>query len=190
MPSCAITQRIKPAVTSIIGRQQKAYIRTNNIGSVLLNLINLIKHMTDKKKAGLILLINFKKAFDSIDHTFMHNALSLLGFGPDIIGWIRLFFTNRDAQILMGGHMSDKIHLNQGVPQADVVSPYIFILMVGILLLKINHTKNLTGIVFAKLEARSETFAEDTTIFLQRTAHNLRYATKYIKAFHKISGLA
>jgi hypothetical protein len=58
--------------------------------------------MTDKKKAVLILLIDFKKAFDSIDHTFMHNALSLLGFGPDIIGWIRLFFTNRDAQILMG----------------------------------------------------------------------------------------
>jgi hypothetical protein len=50
LASCAITQRIKPAVTSIIGRQQKAYIRTNNIGSVLLNLINLIKHMTDKKR--------------------------------------------------------------------------------------------------------------------------------------------
>jgi hypothetical protein len=47
--------------------------------------------------------------------------------------------------------------------------------MVEILLLKINHTKNLTGIVFAKFEARSETFADDTTIF---------------KAFHKISGLA
>ena len=61
LASCAITQRIKPAVTSIIGRQQKAYIRTNNIGSVLLNLINLIKHMTDKKKAGLILQIDFKK---------------------------------------------------------------------------------------------------------------------------------
>ena len=59
-----------------------------------------------------------------------------------------------------------------------------------ILLLKINHTKNLTGIIFAKFEARSETFANDTTIFLQRTAHNLQYATKYIKAFHKISGLA
>ena len=100
----------------------------------------------------------------------MHNALSLLGFGPDIISWISLFFRNRNAKILMGGHMSDEIHLKQGVPQGDVISPYIFILMVELLLLKINFTKHLTGIIFAKVEARSETFADDTTIFLELTA--------------------
>ena len=78
------------------------------------------------------------------------------------------FLHNRDAQILMGGHMSDKISLNQGVPQGDVISPYIFIVMVEILLLKINHTKNLTGIIFAQVESRSETFADDTTIYNQK----------------------
>ena len=52
----------------------------NNIGSVLLNLINMIKHVTEKRKNAIILLIDFKKAFDSIDHVFMHNTLSLLGF--------------------------------------------------------------------------------------------------------------
>ena len=103
--------------------------------------INMIKHVTEKQKNAIILLIDFKKAFDSIDHVFMHNALSLLGFGPDIIAWINFFFRNRNAQILMGGHMSNEIHLNQGVPQGDVISPYIFILMVELLLLKINFTK-------------------------------------------------
>ena len=190
LASCAISLRIEPAVTQIIGRQQKAYLKTNNIGSVLLNLINLIKHVNEKKKSAIILLIDFRKAFDSIDHTFLHNTLNLLGFGPDIRGWIKLFLTNREAQILMGGHMSSPIKLEQGVPQGDVVSPFIFILMVEILLLKINYTKNLTGIIFATYEARSETFADDTTIFLTRSAHNLTYAAKYIKAFHQISGLA
>ena len=75
--SCAITQRIKPAVNNIIGRQQKAYIKSNNIGSVLLNLLNLIKHINEKKKNAIIILIDFRKAFDSIDHTFMRNTLSL-----------------------------------------------------------------------------------------------------------------
>ena len=150
----------------------------------------MIKHVTEKRKNAIILLIDFKKAFDSIDHVFMHNALSLLGFGPDIISWISLFFRNRNTKILMGGQMFNEIHLKQGVPQGDVISPYIFILMVELLLLKINFTKHLTGIIFAKVEARSETFADDTTIFLERTAKHLRYATKFITAFHKISGLA
>ena len=56
--------------------------------------------------------------------------------------------------------MSKKITLEQGVPQGDVVSPYVFILMVELLLLKINYTKNLTGITFASLETRSETLVE------------------------------
>ena len=45
LASCCITQRIKPAVNRIIGRQQKVYITQNNIGSVILNLLNLMKHV-------------------------------------------------------------------------------------------------------------------------------------------------
>ena len=86
-------------------------VKSNNIGSVIINLINLIKHVNLKKKVALILLLDFRKAFDSLDHTFMHNTLAFLGFGPDIITWIKLFFTNRDAQILLGGQMSEKILL-------------------------------------------------------------------------------
>ena len=49
LASCCITQRIKPAIESIIGRQQKAYIKNNNIGSVILNLINIMSHVKKKK---------------------------------------------------------------------------------------------------------------------------------------------
>ena len=33
----------------------------------------------EKKKAALILLIDFRKFFDSIDLTFLHNSLTLFG---------------------------------------------------------------------------------------------------------------
>ena len=78
----------------------------------------MMSYVKQKKKNALILLIDFRKAFDSLDHTFMHNTLELLGFGPDIITWIKLFFTNRDAQILMGGHMSEKNNVfSRGAPR-------------------------------------------------------------------------
>ena len=77
----------------------------------------------------------------------------------------------------------------QGVPQGDVVSPYIFILAVEILLIKINHTKNLKGITYAKKESRSETFADDTSIFIQRNPEYLRECVNILKQFANISGL-
>ena len=58
---------------------------------------------------------------------------------------------------------------NKGSPRVDVISPYVFILMVEVLLIKINHTANIEGINFAKFEGRSETFADDTTIYITRS---------------------
>ena len=76
-----------------------------------------MKHVKESRKNTLILLIDFKKAFDSIDHKFLFNTLDTLGFGSDINGWIKLFFNNRRAQILMSRHLTDTINLEQGVPK-------------------------------------------------------------------------
>ena len=113
----------------------------------------------------------------------------MYGFGPSIHNWIKNFFSNREACILMKGYFTERIFLRQGVPQGDIISPYIFILAVEILLIKINFTKHIKGIVFSRHEARSETFADDTLIFMERKEEYLRYTMKCITEFSKISGL-
>ena len=54
-----------------------------------------------------------------------------------------------------------------------MISPYIFILMVAILLIKINYTNNLNCIILATKKSRSETFVDDTTIIMERSAEYL-----------------
>ena len=179
LASCCITKRIKPVVELLIGKQQKAYITSNNIGSCILNLVNMINHVNNKRKAALILLIDFKKAFDSIDHRFIDHSLKLFGFGENVRSWISTFFNKRTAFILSGGHPSQNITLHQGVPQGDILSPYIFLLAVEVLLIKINHSMNIEGICYA----------DDTTIFIKQTESNLRNCLKYLKLFAKTSGL-
>ena len=141
LASACITKRIKPVLARVIGTEQKAYLSENNIGSVIMNLINMIHYCNSMKKAALLLLVNFQKAFDSINHTFIDNALKMYDFGDSIRKWISLFFDKREALILLGGHLSKKIILEQGVPQGDVISPYIFLLSVEILTLKIKFQK-------------------------------------------------
>ena len=84
LASCCITRRIKPAMESIIGMQQKAYITKNNIGSCLINVLNAMSHVNKNKIPALILLIDFSKAFDSISHTYIQNVLSILGVSEGI----------------------------------------------------------------------------------------------------------
>ena len=47
----------------------------------------------------------------------------------------------------MGGHLTVKILLEQGVPQGDIISPFIFIIIaVEILLIKITNSRHIEGI--------------------------------------------
>ena len=57
LASCAITQRI---IADLVGRQQKAYVNNNVIGSCIINLIPVIKHINAKRLNTFILLIDLK----------------------------------------------------------------------------------------------------------------------------------
>jgi len=106
LASACITKRIKPVLARLIGKEQKAYLAENNIGSVIMNLINMIHFCNTKKKEAFILLVDFQKAFDSINHEYIDNVLKIYGFGESIRRWVRLFFDKREAVILLGGHLS------------------------------------------------------------------------------------
>ena len=74
LASCCIIRQIKPTVESSIGMQQKVYIDKKNIGSCIINILNLMKHV-NKKIPSLILKIDFLKVFDSLSHAYIENSL-------------------------------------------------------------------------------------------------------------------
>ena len=61
--SCAISNRVKKALPYVTGKQQKAYVSNDNIGSMLINILALMKICNAKKIPSLLLLVDFKKAF-------------------------------------------------------------------------------------------------------------------------------
>ena len=127
----------------------------NVVGSCIINILNLMKYANRKKIESLILLIDFRKAFDSLSHKYIDECLKMFNFGPSIRKWVSLFFSNREAYILLRGELTKRTLLERGVPQDDLFSPYIFILAVELLLIKLNNTKLIQGINYAQKESRS-----------------------------------
>ena len=146
--SGAITRRLETVIEKVIGRQQKAYSRKKNITSVLLNTISMIQSARTNKRSSLIIAVDFKKAFDSLNHSFIDSCLQALNFGPSFRNWVKLFLNDRATYLLMNGFMEEKIELQQGVPQGDILSPLIFNIVVEFLLLKIGYSNHITGVFF------------------------------------------
>ena len=79
----------EPAVEHIVGKQQKAYIGNNNIGICITNLINMVTTTNSKKINALILLIDFRKAFDSLDQEFIQTALGRISESGSVYSLIK-----------------------------------------------------------------------------------------------------
>ena len=77
---------------------------------------------------GLLMLIDFEKAFDSISWNFLYRVLKYFGFGPDFIKWIELFKSNIEATILEAGFLSECINMERGCKQGDSIAPYLFLI--------------------------------------------------------------
>ena len=90
----------------------------------------------------------------------------------------------------MGGHLTNKIFLKQGVSQGEIISTFIFIIVVEILLIKITKSKNIKGLPLGTGEIRAQTFTDDTTLTIERTESSLQACVRYIEGFGLISGLS
>ena len=64
--SGAISERIKPTLDTIIHGDQKGFVAGRYIGEVVRTTLDIIPYAKDTNKSGLLLLIDFEKAYDSI----------------------------------------------------------------------------------------------------------------------------
>ena len=53
-----------------------------------------LHYSNNAKKRGLLLLIDFEKAFDSVAWSFIQKTLIFYNFKNDIITWIKAFYMN------------------------------------------------------------------------------------------------
>ena len=60
---------------------------------------------TEKKNKidGLLMVIDFEQAFDSMSWSFMFNVLEKLGFGQGFIEWIKILNKNITASVIQAG---------------------------------------------------------------------------------------
>ena len=137
---------------------------------------------------GLLVAIDFQKAFDSINHDFMFKALSVFNFGPSLIRSIQIFYKNISSTVMNNSYTTPPFKISRGVRQGDPLSPYLFIICLEILAINISLNKDIRGIMVGNEEIKLETFADDMTAFLRDHA-SLDTLLNMVDSFSLHSGL-
>ena len=91
---------------TLINPDQTGYVKGRYFGENIRLIYDLI-HYTDKtNQKGIAILLDFKKAFDSIEWNYLLETLQLFNFGHDIQNWAKMFYNNVTSCVLNNGHAS------------------------------------------------------------------------------------
>ena len=187
--SGALSLRIKNILDRIVGETQKGFIQGRDI-SECTRIIYDILHAAGKKNIpGLLLMLDFEKAFDSLSHKFIDKCLYFFNFGDTFRKCIRLLFNNASSCMLYNGHCSSYFPVSRGSRQGDPISPYLFILCIATLGAAFQFDTGIKGITIDFTEYTLSQYADDTTLFLDSKEENLNNVFILLDLFASCSGL-
>ena len=78
-----------------------------------------------------ILIMDFSKAFDKVDHSLLCYKLKKYGIRGKINGWIKGFLSNRKQHVVVEGESSSYVPVVPGVPQGSAIGPALFLLYIN-----------------------------------------------------------
>ena len=166
------------------------FLRGRFIGENIRLIDSVMNNTVVKKIPGLLLFLDFEKAFDTLEWSFIQKTLISFGFGPSIFQWFKTCYNNTESCILNNGWASNFFLVHRGVRQSCPISPYLFILSAEILPKAIPKCVDIRGLLVKDTEIKLNQYADDTTLILDGSEKSLSEAAlKILESFEKVSGL-
>ena len=97
----------------------------------LLNAQNILLESLSKRQISLLLLIDFSKAFDMVEHQILLEKLNHYGIRGPVLKWLESYLSNRKQFVSINGSDSETSTLDYGVPQGSILGPLLFIIYIN-----------------------------------------------------------
>ena len=97
----------------------------------LLEAQNKIVKALERKQIAVLLLLDFSKAFDMVDHNILLRKLEHYGIRGVCLSWFQSYLSNRQQYVAVDNCASEKHTLKYAVPQGSILGPTLFILYIN-----------------------------------------------------------
>jgi len=112
--------------TTVYNQTQSGFRKGHSTTTILLKLRDEIRKAMNKNEITLAIMIDYSKAFDTIDHSIMVRKLRNLGFGSSVIKVIVSYLSNRKQFVQIDDTKSTTQNIFFGVPQGSILGPILF----------------------------------------------------------------
>ena len=169
-----IADRIKSVLEELISNDQTGFISNRFIGENTRLLYDTIDYCHTQNIDGLLVVVDYAKAFDTIEWNYVDQCLNLFNFGEGLINWIKSLRTNSVSRVEQNGHFTQNIELSMGCRQGDPVSHVM------------RENSDIKGIEVHNKEVKLSLYVDDTTIFLKADKESLSGVMRVLEWFKNI----
>ena len=92
--------------------------------------VKILKGLDEVLLTGMI-LIDFQKAFGTINHEILFKKLKAMGFFEGYITWLQSYLSERIFFISTENQLSDYGRISCGVPQGSILGPLLFLIYIN-----------------------------------------------------------
>ena len=186
------SNRLCEKLATRIGDNQTAYLKGRLINDNVRALLATIQSSNeDPDIDGLIVSLDAKKAFDSVEHSYIIKCLTKIGCG-NFVPVFKTLYDELESDIIVNGRVVKGFKIKRGVKQGDALSCILFILCIEPLLRNIvgnNLIENISVRKLNKTLPKAYAYADDVSAVCKNSYEAVRAIFHEYSRMSKLSGL-
>ena len=180
---------MKVTLGTLIHPDQSGFIAGRNLADNVRKVVDTIKYAAEQKINALLILLDFKKAFDRVEYSSLLSVLKWMNFGDTMVSWVKLLFTDFNLCTVNNGYSSEYFMPTRGLFQGNPISSYGFLLVIELLAINLRKNKDIQGVPIGTLNNLLSLFADDISIFTLNKERNWQEISRELRAFQQSTGL-
>ena len=190
----AYASRLAPVAQRVIHKSQTTFLKGRNILEGPIALTEIIHELKRTRGQGVILKLDFEKAYDRVNWEFVREVLLKKGFEAGFVHRIMHLISSGNTSIIVNGDMGKFFRNRKGLRQGDPVSPLVFNFVadaLAALLSKSREAGHITGLVPHLIPGGVPPlqYADDTLLLFNPDDHSIASKKLFLLAFELLSGL-
>jgi hypothetical protein len=190
----ALNNRLERVGDRLLAPNQTAFVKRKYILESVVSAHEIIHSSVKGGDKGLVLKLDYEKAYDRVDWGFLEEMLRARGFGPRWVSWVMKLVQGGSTSISTNNENSAYFQSRKGLRQGDPLSPLLFNLVVDVftrLLIKAARKGYIAGLMDSLYPEGviSLQYVDDTLLFLKHDYQDACHLKWLLVCFEQLSGV-